>query len=559
MKEIAIYGKGGIGKSTLCANLSAALAAKDNRILQIGCDPKHDSTRLLLNGKRLTTVLDYIRVTGPLDYRLEDVLAYGYRGVGCIEAGGPKPGIGCAGRGIITAFEMLEKFHIKERFDMILYDVLGDVVCGGFAVPIRREYADEIFLVTSGEFMAIYAANNILKGIRNFDKDEKKRVAGILYNSRNVKGEDRRVETFARAVGLPVVAKIPRSDVFAAAERRNVTVTELAGRWEERPEAEAGRDTEETVKEALVLKEIFSALAGKVQAGLPLFEAKPLSDEDLEELIMGAAEGPEASLRGLPAGGGSAETAETVSAEEGQTPETGTVPDERPAAAAAYDAGYLSKNVIRNEPLHGCAFNGACNMCVHIRDAAVLCHGPKSCAYLAYQTITSSGRRHLFERGTLLPVSLLPDIVSTEMTESDMVFGGMENLTAKVKEITGAKDPPRAVIVTSTCPAGIIGDDIDQVRGLSTPRTPVVTLKTDGNLTGDYMQGMLFAYTELAKQIIKPGVPADPYKVNIVFEKVVVRQTEDNFRVIEEYLARMGVSVGCRFLCNTTYDAVENF
>ena len=138
MVEIAIYGKGGIGKSTLSANISAALALADRRVLQIGCDPKHDSTRLLTHGQKPTTALDYMRVTNPLDYRIEDILLQGFGGVGCVEAGGPKPGVGCAGRGIISTFDLLNQFKLKERYDTIIYDVLGDVVCGGFAVPIRK-------------------------------------------------------------------------------------------------------------------------------------------------------------------------------------------------------------------------------------------------------------------------------------------------------------------------------------------------------------------------------------------------------------------------------------
>ena len=137
MKEIAIYGKGGIGKSTLSSNISAALSMAGKKVLQIGCDPKHDSTRLLMGGKRITTVLDYIKCVNPTGYKTEDILARGFRETGCIEAGGPTPGVGCAGRGIITAFELIDKLHIKEQYDTIVYDVLGDVVCGGFSMPMR--------------------------------------------------------------------------------------------------------------------------------------------------------------------------------------------------------------------------------------------------------------------------------------------------------------------------------------------------------------------------------------------------------------------------------------
>ena len=169
MERIAVYGKGGIGKSTISANLSVALAHAGRRVLQVGCDPKHDSTRLLLGGARLTTVLDYLRETKPTDRTLDEILVEGFAGVGCVEAGGPKPGVGCAGRGIISTFDLLEQFQLDRRYDTVVYDVLGDVVCGGFAVPIRNEYANVILVVTSGEFMSLYAANNILRGIRNYD------------------------------------------------------------------------------------------------------------------------------------------------------------------------------------------------------------------------------------------------------------------------------------------------------------------------------------------------------------------------------------------------------
>lgn len=519
MKEIAIYGKGGIGKSTLSSNISAALSMAGKKVLQIGCDPKHDSTRLLMGGKRITTVLDYIKCVNPTDYKTEDILTCGFCGTGCIEAGGPTPGVGCAGRGIITAFELIDKLHIKEQYDTIVYDVLGDVVCGGFAVPIRREYADTVFLVTSGEYMSIYAANNILRGIKNYDGQER-RVAGILYNCRNVKNEDERIKAFSEAVGLPVFAKVPRNDIFALAEKKNVTVMEMT----------EGRNE---------IAEIFNDIAARILSGPKLYPAKPLSDEDLEEVILNG--------KTLPAASKTASEVRTASDEEDKKDYDG------------YQSGYLSKNVLRDEPLHGCAFNGAMNMSIHIRDAVILAHSPKSCIYLSYQGVSSSGRRRLFERGVILPSSIVPNMVSTEMTEDDMVFGGTEKLLDTVLKIKNRRPRPKAVIVVSSCPAGIIGDDIEKAKALSEPDFPVIILKADGNLTGDYLQGMLMTYTQLARQIIEPAAAVCQNTVNVIFEKVVSKNTESNFNTMSRYLSRMGVRVNCRFLCNTDFDSLKNF
>ena len=526
MKEIAIYGKGGIGKSTLSSNISAALSMAGKKVLQIGCDPKHDSTRLLMGGKRITTVLDYIKCVNPTDYKTEDILTCGFCGTGCIEAGGPTPGVGCAGRGIITAFELIDKLHIKEQYDTIVYDVLGDVVCGGFAVPIRREYADTVFLVTSGEYMSIYAANNILRGIKNYDGQER-RVAGILYNCRNVKNEDERIKAFSEAVGLPVFAKVPRNDIFALAEKKNVTVMEMT----------EGRNE---------IAEIFNDIAARILSGPKLYPAKPLSDEDLEEVILNG--------KTLPAVSKTASEVRTAS--DGFAAAGG---EEDRKDYDGYQSGYLSKNVLRDEPLHGCAFNGAMNMSIHIRDAVILAHSPKSCIYLSYQGVSSSGRRRLFERGVILPSSIVPNMVSTEMTEDDMVFGVTEKLLDTVLKIKNRRPRPKAVIVVSSCPAGIIGDDIEKAKALSEPDFPVIILKADGNLTGDYLQGMLMTYTQLARQIIEPAAAVCENTVNVIFEKVVSKNTESNFNTMSRYLSRMGVRVNCRFLCNTDFDSLKNF
>lgn len=541
MKQIAVYGKGGIGKSTLSANISAALSLNNKRILQIGCDPKHDSTKLLMRGLSIPTVLDYIKTKSPLEYRKSDILFEGFGKIGCIEAGGPKPGVGCAGRGIITAFELLENLHIKDNYDMIVYDVLGDVVCGGFAVPIRREYSDSIFIVTSGEYMSLYAANNILRGIQNYDEN-RPRLLGILYNSRNVKNEDYRVYKFAEAVKLPVFARIPRDDIFARAEKANVTVLELTQN-EENPVAD-----------------IFKDIAKRICEGTEHFAANPLTDDELEALILSNEGSITKASHSASFSPKQEEYTPSCSCESAEPCEACTgISSGQEESTSDYDAPYLSKNVIRDEPLHGCAFNGAMTMSSNLKDAVILAHSPKSCTYLSIQTISSAGRRTLFERGNILPSSLIPNVLSTDMSETDMVFGGSENLLSKVKSILNSKSPPPAIVIVSSCPSGIIGDDIDDALSLSTERTKIVTVKAEGNLTGDYLQGMLMAYTSLAKQIIDRNVEKRERTVNIVFEKVVARNTEMNFQRLKAFLARMNISVNCRFLCNTSYASLREF
>ena len=168
MRQVAIYGKGGIGKSTTTQNLTAALAEMGNKIMIVGCDPKADSTRLILNGLAQKTVLDTLREEGE-DVDLDLVMKEGFGGIKCVESGGPEPGVGCAGRGIITSINLLEQLGAyTDDLDFVFYDVLGDVVCGGFAMPIREGKADEIYIVASGEMMAMYAANNICKGIHKY-------------------------------------------------------------------------------------------------------------------------------------------------------------------------------------------------------------------------------------------------------------------------------------------------------------------------------------------------------------------------------------------------------
>ncbi len=228
MIKIAVYGKGGIGKSTTTSNLSAAFSKMGYQVMQIGCDPKSDSTKNLMGGEKIPTVLDQIREKGSDAIELEDIVFRGYNDVLCVEAGGPTPGIGCAGRGIITAFEKLEELGAYEIYepDIVLYDVLGDVVCGGFAMPIRGGYADYVFIVTSGEMMAMFAATNIAHAIQNFGKRGYAKLAGFIQNSRNVENEDLLVAKAAEENDTQVIKVIPRDGAVQLAENEGKTVIE---------------------------------------------------------------------------------------------------------------------------------------------------------------------------------------------------------------------------------------------------------------------------------------------------------------------------------------------
>lgn len=227
MKKFAIYGKGGIGKSTLTSSLSVALASMGYKVMQIGCDPKADSTSNLLGGEKLTSVMSYLNENEEPP-ELEDIVKQGYGGVYCVEAGGPTPGIGCAGRGIITTFNLLEELEAFETYepDFVLFDVLGDVVCGGFSAPIRDGYADEVLIVTSGEKMALFAARNIIMAVDNFKDRGYATVKGILMNRRNVENEEELVQKMADEAGLEIIGDIPRDASIQYYENKNQTVIE---------------------------------------------------------------------------------------------------------------------------------------------------------------------------------------------------------------------------------------------------------------------------------------------------------------------------------------------
>ena len=266
MRQIAIYGKGGIGKSTTTQNLTAGLAELGKKIMVVGCDPKADSTRLLLNGLAQKTVLDTLREEGEVD-DLSQIEKIGFGGIRCVESGGPEPGVGCAGRGIITSIGMLEDLGAyTPDLDYVFYDVLGDVVCGGFAMPIREGKAQEIYIVASGEMMALYAANNICKGIQKYALKGGVRLGGIICNSRKVDREEELLREFAKELGSQLIYFVPRDNEVQRAEINKKTVI----------------DHDPNHPQAREYRHLAEAIENNTQFVIP----KPMTQERLEEILV---------------------------------------------------------------------------------------------------------------------------------------------------------------------------------------------------------------------------------------------------------------------------------
>ena len=268
MRKIAIYGKGGIGKSTTTQNTVAGLAEMGKHVMVVGCDPKADSTRLLLGGLAQKSVLDTLRSEGE-DVDLEDIRKKGFSNTICVESGGPEPGVGCAGRGIITSINLLEQlgaYAETEKLDYVFYDVLGDVVCGGFAMPIREGKAQEIYIVVSGEMMAMYAANNICKGIVKFAEAGGVRLGGLICNSRKVDNEEEMIKAFASKLGTQMIYFVPRDNMVQKAEINRKTVIEFDPKA---PQADHYRN-----------------LANVIDQNKNFVIPKPMSTDELEKLLI---------------------------------------------------------------------------------------------------------------------------------------------------------------------------------------------------------------------------------------------------------------------------------
>ena len=505
VRRIAVYGKGGIGKSTISSNLTASLSEKGKRVMQIGCDPKHDSTRLLTSEKEQRTVLEYLRNTKEDERKLEDIAEFGYKGCICVEAGGPEPGIGCAGRGIISAFELLDDLGMNDvELDIVLYDVLGDVVCGGFAVPLRNNYADIVYVVTSGEFMSIYAANNILRGTANYNPD---RIGGIIFNSRGDDEEIERVKRFSDAVGIPIIAEFARSKMFLEAEQLGKTVVEAF------PDSDIAKK--------------FSSLAEKVVEG-KRYTAKFLSEAELENVVL-----------------------ERSVMKKAATKKDVFVKKQAPAKR------YMSRNVHRNETLHGCAFTGASVVSLSIKGMATVMHSPRSCAHYSIQIPANSVRRTYHDGKEPVAMFVSPNVRCSDMNDRDMIFGSIASLERNMRD--AIEEGNDVIALITSCPSGVIGEDIDGMIDRikkDRPSVTIIPLIEDGNINGDFMQGVIDASLGLMRSLSKKG--RKERSVNVVGVKTLATNTTTNLAFVNSVLKRMDVKVNCNCVGDASVDEIRN-
>ncbi|MCA1917343.1 nitrogenase component 1, partial [Methanospirillum hungatei] len=513
ISRIAVYGKGGIGKSTISANISAALSDEGHSVLHIGCDPKHDSTRTLLGELHTHTVTDFFRASGiQTDYSV--LIRTGYNGIACIEAGGPEPGVGCAGRGILSTFEILKQIETdSSRYTYTIYDVLGDVVCGGFAVPLRHGYADIILIVTSGEYMSLYAANNILRGIHNYDGNIQ-RIGGIIYNSRGGAEEDEQVKKFSHAVSLPILVKIPRSEIFLTAERHSKTVVA------------AFPNSQETLLFRKLVSEFFST-----KNPIPRYPAHPLDVIDLESLILGR------DISGF-----------TSFSHQVQL-------DVRPGISYI-DNGTGHYTIPKKPPLFGCAFAGAIAVLAQIRDASVIAHCPSSCAHIVSNLLISSQNRDC-DKSDHHGKHMSFSFIHTRMDEKMMVFGGIEELKKTIVNSVGSGK--RVIFIVSGCTPGITGDDI---VGCSSEMSqnlgiPIIPVPVNGIGEGDFSAGTMAGY-HASLQLVKQEAGKKIGSVVIVGEKILANNTTANFNELNHYLSTLDIPVSCRFLTYTSVNELES-
>ena len=498
--RIAVYGKGGIGKSTITSNISYSLAEMGCKVVQIGCDPKCDSAKPLLGGRYQTTVTEYIRSVPPSKRHLEDIVSEGSNGILCIEAGGPSPGTGCAGKGIISMFSTLEKMGLDSMgCDHMLFDVLGDVVCGGFSIPMRPEHSDAIVIVTSGEYMSLFAANNIMKGSLQFESGGG-RIAGLILNRRGLENEDRLVEAFAGATGIPIIGRMDKSEIFRSASSARCTVCEYDP---DSPEAKA-----------------FMGMAGTI-ADLDishLDSPTPLTELELDRLYS-----------------------------EGVFEGRGTFSETRPERSYSEAIPVFSApRRIGKGPVAVVLEAGK------VSDIPVVIHGTSSCGFTMLNEVTEERISHLISDAEAY-VASGDNILCTDMTANASIFGGQDALRSKLDSLLSEN---RIVMVISTCLPGMIGDDCGRlIAEMQSSHPGCRILFVDANRVDSGFDAHMEVIRELASLIDTAVIPEDIF-LNVVDDSFISFNKGDNRRNLESLLSEMGMVSGPGFLNDCSVEEI---